>query len=162
MLENKLGIKNVNDMINIEYYLFNIKYHIINSNYNFNEEEIFDIKYLEKIHIFLFSDIYPQEICTIRKAISEENLNYIKEKIQELKISVECLDYKLIRKNIYDIWERQMFRDGNTRTLLCFLKILKEKYDLDINYDFKKDIYKDSFIRELVDSIGNNQNIKNR
>ena len=69
MLENKLGIKNVNDMINIEYYLFNIKYHIINSNYNFNEEEIFDIKYLEKIHIFLFSDIYPKEICTIRKAI---------------------------------------------------------------------------------------------
>ena len=29
MLNNKLGIKNVDDMKNIEYYLFNIKYHLI-------------------------------------------------------------------------------------------------------------------------------------
>lgn len=162
MLNNKLGIKNVNDMKNIEYYLFNIKYHLINSSYNFNENEIFDIKYLEKIHIFLFNDIYDIEICTVRKAISKENLNYIKEKINGLKLAVENLDYIVIKKNIYDIWERQIFRDGNTRTLLCFLKILKEKYDLDINYDFKKDIYKDSFIRELVDSIGDNQKVKSR
>ena len=89
----------------------------------------------------------------------EDNAQYVimrdfcKRDVDKLKEAVENEDYETIRKNIYDIWERQIFCDGNTRTILCFLKIMKEKYNINVNYDFKKDINKDNFIRELVDSI---------
>lgn len=162
MLNNKLGIKNYNEIKKIEYYLFNIKYHIINANYTFKETEIFNINYLEKIHIFLFSDLYEIEKCKIRKVISENDISLINKKLLEIKESLLNEDYQKIQINIYDIWERQIFYDGNTRTLLCFLKILSQKFDLNIEYDFTKDINKDSFIRELVDSIGIKQKIKNR
>ena len=45
-MKNKLGINDQNKLKEIEYYLFNIKYHIIDDNYSFNEETLFDIKYL--------------------------------------------------------------------------------------------------------------------
>ena len=153
MLKNKLGLKKTSQIIKIEYYIFNIKYHLINSDYTFNEPDEFSIKFLEKIHIFLFNDIYELDECKIRKTIEPKSLNFVNLKLKELKEAVENEDYETIRKNIYDIWERQIFCDGNTRTILCFLKIMKEKYNINVNYDFKEDINKDNFIRELVDSI---------
>ena len=162
MLNNKLGIKDIYLIKKIEYYLFNIKYHIINANYTFNETDIFDSNYLEKIHIFLFSDIYDMDKCKIRKSVPKEDIDFVNEKLKELENLLQEENYKKIRTNIYDIWERQLFYDGNTRTILCFLKILSEKYNLNISYDFTKDIDKDSFISELVDSIGIIEKVKNR
>ena len=162
MLNNKLGIKDIYLIKKIEYYLFNIKYHIINANYTFNETDIFDSNYLEKIHIFLFSDIYDMDKCKIRKSVPKEDIDFVNEKLKELENLLQEENYKKIRTNIYDIWERQLFYDGNTRTVLCFFKILSEKYNLNIGYDFTKDIDKDSFISELVDSIGIKEKIKSR
>lgn len=162
MLNNKLGIKDINLIKKIEYYLFNIKYHIINANYTFKETELFDSNYLEKIHIFLFSDIYEIDKCQIRKSVLESDIDFVNKKLKEIEKLLKEENYKKIRTNIYDIWERQLFYDGNTRTILCFLKILSEKYNLNIGYDFTKDIYKDSFISELVDSIGIIENVKSR
>lgn len=162
MLNNKLGIKDYQKIKKIEYYLFNIKYHIINADYTFKETEIFNVNYLEKIHIFLFSDIYDIEKCKIRKSVSESNILFVNEKLLELKELLYQQDYQKIQTNVYDIWERQLFYDGNTRAILCFLKILSEKYSLNIGYDFTKDIDKDSFIRELVDSIGIKEKVKSR
>lgn len=162
MLNNKIGIKNYNEIKQIEYYLFNIKYNMINDNYTFKETEIFNVNYLEKIHIFLFIDLYEIEKCKIRKSVSENDISFINRKLLEIKESLLNQDYKKIQMNIYDIWERQLFYDGNTRTILCFLKILSQKYCLNVEYDFIKDVNKDSFIRELVDSIKIKQKIKDR
>lgn len=162
MLNNKLGIKDIYLIKKIEYYLFNIKYHIIHADYTFKETDIFDSNYLEKIHIFLFNDIYDIDKCKIRKSVPKEDIDFVNEKLKELENLLQEENYKKIRTNIYDIWERQLFYDGNTRTILCFLKILSEKYNLNISYDFTKDIDKDSFISELVDSIGITENVKSR
>lgn len=147
---NKLGIVNPNKIKEIEYYLFNIKYHIIDETYTFNEEDAFNTKYLEKIHLFLFSDIYDIEDCKIRKEISQDKIN---KKLKELKQQLYEDDVEQIKNIIYTIWEYQIFPDGNTRTILCFLKIISKVYDFNITYDFTKDIDKDYFINEVIDSI---------
>ena len=103
MLNNKLGIKDIYLIKKIEYYLFNIKYHIINANYTFNETDIFDSNYLEKIHIFLFSDIYDMDKCKIRKSVPKEDIDFVNEKLKELENLLQEENYKKIRTNIYDI-----------------------------------------------------------
>ncbi len=66
-----------------------------------------------------------------------------------------------LKKEIYKIWQNQIFYDGNTRTILCYLKILSKVFDFKIEYDFTKDVDKDYFINEVIDSI-ESENEKNR
>lgn len=148
---NKLGITNENELKNIEYYLFNIKYHLINENYTFNTNSLFDIDYLEKLHIFLFSDIYDLKYCKIRndKQIKEE-VNII---LKEIKEMLSFNDTNQLPNEIYKLWEYQIFLDGNTRTILCFLKVLSKYYDFNITYDFNKDVTEDYFIDKVINSI---------
>lgn len=156
-MKNNLGLINSNKIKEIEYYLFNTKYHIIDENYTFNENNYFSTNYLEKLHIFLFHDIYEIEICKIRETI---NKNLINEKLQLLKQKLIYEDFEGIKEIIYYIWEKQIFYDGNTRTILCFLKILSNVFNLKVNYDFTKDINKDYFINEVIESIEENKKIK--
>ena len=58
---NKIGITDEEILRNIEYKLTNFKHKLIDESYLFNEETIFSLKYLEKLHIFLFSDIYEED-----------------------------------------------------------------------------------------------------
>ena len=67
-------------------------------------------------------------------------------------------DPKEMREKINYIWEQQIFYDGNTRTLLCYLKILSKAFNFEIKYDFTKDIEKDYFINEVLDEIYNEEN----
>ena len=60
---NKIGITDEGILRNIEYKLTNFKHKLIDESYLFNEETIFSLKYLEKLHIFLFSDIYEEDDC---------------------------------------------------------------------------------------------------
>jgi fido (protein-threonine AMPylation protein) len=158
---NKLGIIDEKQLKIIEYYLFNIKYHIIDESYTFNEEEIFNIKYLEKIHLFLFSDVYHKNDCKIRAELSKEIIEKINNKLQEFKSLLYTEEIEQIKSILYEIWEQQIFYDGNTRTILSFLKIISKIYDFNITYDFTKDIDKDYFINEVIDSI-EPKNEKNR
>lgn len=159
-MKNNLGLTNSNKIKEIEYYLFNTKYHIIDENYTFNEDNFFSTNYLEKIHIFLFHDIYEIEDCKIREKISENQIIEINEKLQLLKQKLIYEDFKGIKEIIYYIWEKQIFYDGNTRTILCFLKILSNVFNLKVNYDFTKDIDKDYFIMEVIESIEESKKIK--
>lgn len=159
-MENNLGFSNVQKIKEIEYYLFNTKYHLIDETFTFNETNLFDINYLEKIHIFLFSDVYPKKFCKIRETIPEKTKKEINNELKKLKEMLLFEDTLGIKDIIYKIWEYQIFHDGNTRTILCYLKILSNIFKLNVNYDFTKDIDKDYFITEVIDSIEETQKIK--
>ena len=159
-MENNLGFSNIEKIKEIEYYLFNTKYHLIDETFTFNETDLFNTKYLEKIHLFLFSDVYPIELCKIRENIKEATINEINKELKNLKEMLIYEDTTGIKDMIYKIWEYQIFHDGNTRTILCYLKILSNIFNLKVNYDFTKDIDKDYFIPEVIDSIEETQKIK--
>lgn len=159
-MENNLGFNNSEKIKEIEYYLFNTKYHLIDETFTFNETDLFNTKYLEKIHLFLFSDVYPIELCKIRENVSENTINEINYELKKLKEMLIYEDTTGIKDMIYKIWEYQIFHDGNTRTILCYLKILSNIFNLKVNYDFNKDIDKDYFIPEVIDSIEETKKIK--
>ena len=146
---NKLGIYNESQLKDIEYYLFNTKYHLIDESFTFNAEGLFDIDYLEKLHIFLFSDIYDENLCKIKDNTKEE-ANIILKEIEEMLL---FNDTENLGDEIYKLWEYQIFLDGNTRTILCYLKILSKFYNFNITYDFNKDVTEDYFINKVIDSI---------
>ena len=152
-MKNKLGINDQNKLKKIEYYLFNIKYHIIDDNYSFNEETLFDIKYLEKIHVFLFNDLYNLEFCKIRSDIKEDTIDEINEKLNEIRKNIYNSNIGALGDLIYYIWKNQIFYDGNTRTLLCYLKILSKCFNFEIEYDFNKDVKEDYFINKILEKI---------
>lgn len=152
-MKNKLGINDQNKLKEIEYYLFNIKYHIIDDNYSFNEETLFDIKYLEKIHAFLFNDLYDLEFCKIRSDIKEDTIDEINEKLNEIRKNIYNSNIGALGDLIYYIWKNQIFYDGNTRTLLCYLKILSKCFNFEIEYDFNKDVKEDYFINKILEKI---------
>lgn len=60
-MENKLGIIDIEELKKIEYKVTNFKHKLINEFYSFNEETIFSLDYLEKLHIFLLM-IYMMKI----------------------------------------------------------------------------------------------------
>ena len=148
-MNNKIGIFDNQKLKEIEYYLFNIKYHIIDENYTFNETDMFNVNYLEKIHIFLFSDVYDIEDCKIRKEYKNELIESTNQSLLNIKYMLYNNEPSNLKNEIYNIWENQIFHDGNTRTLLCYLKILSKVFDFKITYDFTKDVDKDYFINEV-------------
>lgn len=159
-MDNNLGLINIKKIKEIEYYLFNTKYHIIDEYFTFNETDLFNTTYLEKIHLFLFSDVYPLEFCKIRENVKKETINEINQELNNLKEMLIYEDTTGVKDMIYKIWEYQIFPDGNTRTILCYLKILSKIFNLKVNYDFTKDVDKDYFINEVVDSIEETRKIK--
>ena len=152
-MENNLGITNEEELKKIEYFLFNTKYHIIDENYTFNETDIFNVNYLEKIHIFLFNDLYSMEDCKIRKENREEIINSVNKSLERIRDMLYFNETENLKNEIYDIWKNQIFYDGNTRTLLCYLKILSRMFSFNMDYDFSKDVNTDYFIEEVVNSI---------
>ncbi len=157
---NKLGITNSEKLWEIEYYLFNMKYHLIDEYFTFNMNSIFNVEYLEKIHSFLFNDIYCDNKTKIREEISKEKIDEINKKLDQIRSSICDSNIEELKDLIYSIWEEQLFYDGNTRTLLCFLKVISKGFDIDLNYDFTKDINKDCFILDVLDTIKIKQKVK--
>lgn len=146
---NRLGLYYYSDLKKIEYYLFNTKYHIIDESFTFNCETLFDVEYLKRLHIFLFGEIYGEENCTVKESLIEE-ANKI---LFEIKEMLDFNDTENLGKQIYKLWEYQIFVDGNTRTILCYLKVLSKIYNFKMDYDFSKDVTEDYFIDKVIDSI---------
>ena len=147
--DNKLGIYYPGQLKEIEYYLFNTKYHIIDESFTFNCDDLFDVEYLKRLHIFLFGDVYGEENCTIKESLIEDANKILK----EIKEMLEFNDTEYLGQQICQLWECQIFVDGNTRTILCYLKVLSKIYDFKMDYDFSKDVTEDYFIDKVIDSI---------
>ena len=80
---NKLGIYNQKELEYIEYNIFNVKYHLIDESFTFNSSDLFNTEYLEKLHIFLFNDIYNNEYCKIRN--NEQLIELANKLLKEIK-----------------------------------------------------------------------------
>lgn len=152
-MENKLGISNQEELKKIELALTNEKYKLINEFYTFNEETIFSVDFLEKLHIFLFNDIYDLEYCKIKESLSSEKRKEINEILKKLNLLYLKFNIDVFCKLIYDLWRIQMFYDGNTRTILSFLKIYNFGYRLNLNYDFEELITEDFFINKILKKL---------
>ena len=152
-MKNKLGITNPVELMKIEYTLSNIKHRLINENFLFNEDSVFTIAYLEKIHTFLFQDLFDESFCRVKDNLSEESLAYAQNTLYKIKADVLGNDLKSLANDVYTLWEYQMFFDGNTRTIRAFLKIVCLGYGLNVKHNFDEDINEDYFIGRLVDEI---------
>ena len=149
--KNKLGIYNQKELEYIEYNIFNVKYHLIDESFTFNSSDLFNTEYLEKLHIFLFNDIYNNEYCKIRN--NEQLIELENKLLKEIKEMLLYNDIEYLSDKIFKLWEYQLFYDGNTRTILCYLKVLSKYYNFNITYDFNKDINEDYFIDKVIDII---------
>lgn len=152
-MKNKLGITDPLEIKRIEYDISNFKHKLLNESFLFNEDSVFTIAYLEKIHTFLFQDLFDENFCRVKDNLSDETLAYIQNTLYKIKEDVLGNDFQSLANDIYTLWEYQMFIDGNTRTIRAFLKIVCLGYGLNIKHNFDEDINEDYFIGRLVDEI---------
>lgn len=152
-MKNKLGITNDIELKNVEYKITNFKHKLLDEKFLFNEETIFSMKYLEKLHTFLFSDIYDDNDCKIKNNISENTIKKVESELQNIKIlayDFNDIDKEKLAISVYNIWKEQIFLDGNTRTLRAFLKVYYLGFGINMEHDFNRDIHDDYFINKLV------------
>ena len=152
-MENKLGITNDEELRKIEYKITNFKHKLINEYFLFNEDSIFSLEYLEKLHIFLFSDLYNEKDCKIRENISETSKTKVTKLLEQMKVLTLDMNKDKLASIIYNIWKEQIFLDGNTRTLRAFLKVYCFGYQIQIEHNFDEDINEDYFIDRLTKEI---------
>lgn len=152
-MKNKLGITDPLEIKRIEYDISNFKHKLLNESFLFNEDSVFTIAYLEKIHTFLFQDLFDENFCRVKDNLSDETLAYMQNTLYKIKEDVLGNDFQSLANDIYILWEYQMFIDGNTRTIRAFLKIVCLGYGLNIKHNFDEDINEDYFIGRLVDEI---------
>ena len=152
-MKNKLGITDPLEIKRIEYDISNFKHKLLNESFLFNEDSVFTIAYLEKIHTFLFQDLFDEKFCRVKDNLSDETLAYIQNTLYKIKEDVLGNDFQSLANDIYTLWEYQMFIDGNTRTIRAFLKLVCLGYGLNIKHNFDEDISEDYFIGRLVDEI---------
>ena len=147
-MKNKLGITDPLEIKRIEYDISNFKHKLLNESFLFNEDSVFTIAYLEKIHTFLFQDLFDENFCRVKDNLSDETLAYIQNTLYKIKEDVLGNDFQSLANDIYILWEYQ-----NTRTIRAFLKIVCLGYGLNIKHNFDEDINEDYFIGRLVDEI---------
>lgn len=108
-MENKLGIIDIEELKKIEYKIINFKHKLINEFYSFNEETIFSLDYLEKLHIFLFSDLYDENNCKIRENVNIKTREKLNEKLKQMQFLTYEMDKEKLANLVYDIWKEQIF-----------------------------------------------------
>ena len=143
-MENKLGIIDIEELKKIEYKITNFKHKLINEFYSFNEETIFSLDYLEKLH---------ENNCKIRENVNIKTREKLNEKLKQMQFLTYEMDKEKLANLVYDIWKEQIFLDGNTRTLRSFLKVYCNGYGIKIDHDFDEDINEDYFIDRLTKEI---------
>lgn len=127
-MKNKLGLCDYK-FKNAENKIVNYKLNILDETYTFNCD-LFSIEYLIQLNKFLFEDIYYDSIKYIFK--SDMEIDYLKYLLGILKKSAQLGDQKEVLNIVEEIWHRQPFTDGNTRTMIAYLKVIKLSFLLDI------------------------------
>ena len=138
-MRNKLGL-NTEKLLSVEKEIVKIKLNILDEEFIFNEN-IFSLEYIKKIHDFLFCDLYYGEDLNLRE-LSNEEFKYIEvlfNSIKEICIN-KYLCVEILMETLVKLWELQIFKDGNTRTLLGYLCILNKAFILNLDIDLNKEI----------------------
>ena len=138
-MKNKLWL-NKEKLLSVEKEIVKIKLNLLDEEFLFNND-IFTLEYIKELHIFLFGDLYYEEDLTFRE-LSKEEIKYIKHlfnSIEEICINnYECTE--ILLETLVKLWELQIFKDGNTRTLLGYLSILNKAFILNLDIDLNKEI----------------------
>ena len=138
-MRNKLGL-NEEKLLSIEKEIVSTKLKLLDEEFLFNSD-IFTLEYLKEIHLFLFSDLYYDDDLSFR-TLSKEELKYIEILFNSIKkICINMYEnIEIIMETLVKLWELQIFKDGNTRTLLGYLSILNKAFILNLNIDLNKEI----------------------
>ena len=138
-MKNKLRVTEYyyND---IEKNLVNFKMKLLDDKFTFNSD-IFSFKYIIKLHEFLFDDLFDEQISGVRK-LNKIEIDYFNQILFELKkvISIYPLDINYTLLLVEKIWHFQPFIVGNTRTMFAYLKILNNRFQLNININENMEI----------------------
>lgn len=130
---NKLGI-NSDRLERYEKELVSTKLDMLDETFTFNEES-FNADYLLKLNEFLLGDIYTD--LGYRDDTYRNIIDISLKRINEL---AKESNKEEILQLLENVWSYQPFKDGNTRTLIGFLKIIDNAYNLDLDIDVNKDI----------------------
>lgn len=133
-MKNKLGVS-YTKLIQIETEIVNLKLNLLDEYFTFNEN-IFSLKYLRKLHKFLFSDLY-ENIDVETRELNDIEKDYIRDILISLEnICIkEPIEIDKILQMILKLWDFQIFKDGNTRTMLAYLKVINMAFILDLDID---------------------------
>lgn len=133
IIKNKVGL-NDDVLINIEAKLFKYKSAIIDYRFTFNQE-YFGIEYLLKLHEFLFGDLYDYA----GKISDRYNESDKEEFDRDIRVIVSLIssknpDIAHIADLINDFVDKQIFDDGNSRTIHLFFNNIIDCFYLDGEY----------------------------
>jgi len=138
-MENKIGLTDFK-LKQVERDIINLKLKLLDDKFNFNEY-IFSFEYLNKLHEFLFGDIYDNEYIKSRK-LSDVEITFINVLLNHIKIicinNPDNIDDLI--SSIDELWNFQPFYNGNTRTFLGYLSVLNSMFLLNLDIDFDKEI----------------------
>lgn len=138
-MRNKLGLSN-EKLLLVEKRIVNTKLNLLDEEFLFSEN-IFSLEYIKQIHNFLFSDLYYERDLTFRE-LSNEEIKYIEVLLNSIKQicinKYKCVE--ILLETLVRLWELQIFKDGNTRTLLGYLSILNKAFILNLDIDLNKEI----------------------
>ena len=137
-MRNKLGLTN-QKLFSVEKVIVNTKLNLLDEEFVFNND-IFSLEYLRQLHLFLFSDLYYEEDLTFRDLKGEE-IRYIEVLLNLIKeFCISENGSEMLIETLTKLWKLQIFKDGNTRTLLGYLSILNKVFILNLNIDLNKEI----------------------
>ena len=135
-MKNKLGLYYYK-MMDIERKLVNLTLNLLDETFTFNCN-LFSLEYLINLNKFLFEDIYEFQDSAVSK--NEIEVDYLKQLLKDLECAVKEENINKILGLIEEIWYRQFFVVGNTRTMVAYLKVIKESFLLDIPLNVNADI----------------------
>ena len=139
VMKNRLGL-NDEKLLSVEREIVNLKINLLDEYFTFNMD-IFSLNYLKELHKFLFLDIYYdyQTEMVGFPTVDEKYIKYLLEGLRDT-----CINYPNRIENILnpikELWKLQPFYDGNTRTFIAYLKVLKHAFDLSIDIDLDNEI----------------------
>lgn len=137
---NKLGITDFAKLEKIEKSLVKYKLDILDSDFTF-EQDNYGVDYLQQLHNFLFGDLYYEEDLSFRSNYTSEQLEQVDTVLKQLGIrsmnqEIGCEELSIF---FQDLWEAQLFHDGNARTLWAFLAMNIEAFQLPMELCMKTD-----------------------
>ncbi len=134
-----------------------------------NKEFIPSVEYLCFLHQYIFRDVYPfagrfrnihiekEERILGRLSVAYAEPEDIEASLANIFNTIRSIDFDklkteeqidFISKMITEIWKTHPFREGNTRTTLCFLRFFLKSHDI-------------TFSNSLFRNIGNFEYIRN-
>ena len=134
-MDNKLGL-NISELNAVEYQIVKTKLKVIDEYMDFNSNNLFD--YLKKLNLFLFEDLYMFNDSNMR-VISEKELSRIEEIMFLIRLSALENNLSSLKNLLLELYDHQIFQIGNKRTIIGFLKVLNNSYELGLNVDLSKD-----------------------